>query len=135
MDDCIFCKIVKGDIPCAKVYEDDRFLGLLDIMPVNKGHVLVIPKEHHENMWVMPKDLLGEMFGVVRDVGKAVKNATDCYYVNVNVMGIDVPHAHIHLIPRHKDDGLELWPQGKYAEGEMEEWRKKIADALGGNAE
>jgi len=127
---CIFCKIIAGEIPCAKVYEDDEFLAMLDIGPVNKGHTLVIPKEHHENIWVMPKELLCRMAGVVQDVGKAVKKATDCYYVNVNVMGIDVPHAHIHLIPRHKDDGLELWPQGKYKEGEMEESAKKIRSAL-----
>ncbi len=127
---CIFCKIVAGDVPSAKVYEDEKFLAFLDIGPVNKGHTLVIPKEHHEDIWTMPKEMLGNMMAVVQDVGKAVKKATDCYYVNVNVMGIDVPHAHIHLIPRHKDDGLELWPTGKYEEGEMEGWRRKIEEEL-----
>ena len=130
MDDCVFCKIVKGDIPCAKVYEDEKFIGFIDIGPVNKGHTLVISKEHHDNIWVMPTELLKEMIAVVQKVGKAVKKATDCYYVNVNVMGIDVLHAHIHLIPRHKDDGLKIWPPGKYAEGEIEEWRKKVEQAL-----
>lgn len=130
MDDCIFCKIVKGEIPSTKVYEDEHFLAMLDIGPVNRGHTLVIPKKHYADIWVMPKELLGKMMGVVQDVGKAVKKATDCYYVNVNVMGIDVPHAHIHLIPRHKDDGLQLWPQGKYEEGEMAEWQTKLKEAL-----
>jgi histidine triad (HIT) family protein len=130
MDDCIFCKIINGEIPSAKVYEDEKFLAFLEIRPVNNGHVLVIPKDHHKNIWVMPPELLGKMMGAVQKVGSAVKEATNCHYVNVTVMGVDIDHAHIHLIPRHKDDGLEFWPQHDYKEGEMNEFKEKIASRL-----
>jgi histidine triad (HIT) family protein len=129
-EDCIFCKIIKGEIPCSKIYENEKVLAFLDIGPVNKGHVIVIPKEHHETVFVTPDDLLGEMMIVVKKIGTAVKSAFDADFVNVLVYGLDVAHAHIHVIPRYHDDGIPVWPQGKYGDGEMQECAEKIVNFL-----
>ena len=135
MDDCIFCKIVKGDIPCSKVYEDDKVLAFLDIGPVNKGHALVIPKEHYETILDIPDDLLKEVIVVVKKVTKAVKQGVNADGINVlqsnyKPAGQLVPHAHFHIIPRLSSDGLEHWPQGKYEDKEMDEIQEKIVKEL-----
>lgn len=133
--DCIFCKIVKGEIPCSKIYEDEQVLAFLDIGPVNKGHTLVTLKKHYETILDIPDEILQKMIVVVKKVSKAVMKATNAGGFNVamnnyKIGGQDVPHAHFHIMPRHSNDGLKLWSQGKYEEGEMEEVRKKIADEL-----
>ena len=135
MEDCIFCKIIKGEIPCTKVYEDDNVLAFLDIGPVNKGHTLVIPKEHHETLLDMPDELLAEVAKATKNVSKAVKEAMEINGFNVlqsnyKVSGQLVPHYHIHIIPRLETDGLKHWPQGKYEEGEAEQVAEKIKKAL-----
>ena len=135
MVDCIFCKIVKGEIPSAKLYEDDNVYAFLDIGPVHKGHSLVIPKKHYEDMFDVPGELLGKQIQAVQRVAAAVKKATGCDGVNIaqsngKAAGQVVPHIHFHIMPRYLDDGLRMWPQGKYAEGEMEKYRDKIAKAI-----
>ncbi|MFH1064311.1 MAG: HIT family protein [Candidatus Woesearchaeota archaeon] len=135
MNDCIFCKILNGEIPCVKVYEDSEVLAFLDIAPNNKGHTLVITKEHHETMLDTPDELLSKLVVAVKKVGLGVYQATGSKGFNVaqnnyKVAGQLVPHIHFHIIPRNEDDGFEFWPQGKYGEGEMEEWRNKIVEAL-----
>jgi len=135
MTDCIFCKIIKGEIPCSKIYEDEKILSFLDIMPANKGHTLVIPKEHYETILDMPDDLLKEMFVLTKKISKAVMNGTkaDGFNIGINTKeaaGQVVMHAHLHIIPRFKDDGLKPWPQGKYQEGEAEEIKEKIVNFL-----
>ncbi len=126
MDNCIFCKIVKGQIPSSKVYEDTKFLGFLDINPVHKGHVLIIPKKHHRWVWDMTLDESKEAMPVAQRVAKAVQAATKCDLVVMTVVGDEVEHAHIHLIPKFRGDGLKFWPSGKYEEGEMEQYKDKI---------
>ena len=130
MENCIFCKIVGGAIPAAKVYEDKEILAFLDISPVNKGHVLVIPKKHHRWVWDIPTAESSRMMPVVQKLAKAVQKATSCDLVVMTVVGDAVEHAHIHLIPKFNGDGLKLWPQGKYNEGEMEQYRHKVEQAL-----
>ena len=135
MEDCIFCKIIKGEIPCTKIYEDDKVFSFLDIGPVNKGHALVMPKEHHETLLDMPKELLCEVSKAVQKVSKAVKEGTGCggfciEQNNFKVSGQLVPHYHVHIMPRLETDGLKHWPQGKYGEGEAEQIAEKIRKSL-----
>jgi histidine triad (HIT) family protein len=130
MDNCVFCKIVKGEIPSSKVYEDQNFFAFLDIGPVNKGHVLLIPKKHYRWLWDLPLDTAKEALPLSSKLAKAVQKATGCDLVVMTVVGDEVPHAHIHLIPKFRNDGLKIWPSGKYGEGEMEGYRKKIEQAL-----
>jgi len=135
MTDCIFCKIIAGDIPCAKVYEDDDTLAFLDIAPNNKGHTLVVSKKHYETILDTPDDMLCRIISAVKKVAAAVKKGTGCGGFNVTqnnyrIAGQLVPHIHFHIIPRIEGDEFKFWPQGKYEEGEMEKWRAKIAKEL-----
>src|SRR3989344_1823292 len=125
MNECIFCKIVKGEIPSSKIYENDKVLAFLDIGPVNKGHTLVIPKEHYTNIYDIPEDILKEVVTAAKKISKAIKKGVNADGININQSndssaGQVVMHIHFHIIPRFRDDGLKLWPQNKYNEGEME---------------
>ena len=133
---CIFCKIVKGEILCAKVYEDDEILSFLDIMPSNKGHLLVIPKQHFETFTDIPAETAGSMAVVAQNLAKAVKRATGCDGYNVlmntgKAAGQVVMHAHLHIMPKFESDGWKFeWPQEKYKEKEIDEWRENIKNSL-----
>ncbi|MEI7497691.1 MAG: HIT domain-containing protein [Candidatus Falkowbacteria bacterium] len=126
MDNCIFCKIVAGEIPSAKVYEDDKVLAFLDINPVNYGHALIIPKAHHQMMPDVPDDLLAYCFVKAKELMVKIKTALGADFVSVSVAGTEIPHFHIHLIPRYYDDGLHSWPMKKYEEGKINEIVDKI---------
>jgi len=97
MENCIFCKIVKGEIPAHKVYEDENFLAVLDIHPQSPGHVQVIPKEHYRWVWDVPN--VGEYFEVVRKIAKAQQKAFGTDSIIAKIVGEEVPHAHIWVIP------------------------------------
>ncbi len=117
--DCIFCKIVAGEIPCFKVYETDQILGFLDIGPVNKGHALVIPKVHYKNIWDIPAELGSEILSAAQIAGDAIVKATGADGLNLimnnnEAAGQLVFHAHVHLIPRFNNDGLKHWGQNQY---------------------
>lgn len=117
--DCIFCKIVRGEIPCSKVYESETCLAFLDIAPVNKGHALVLPKAHHPTIWDTPAELGSGLMDALGAVSTAVRKATGADGVNVMQNNLEaagqlVPHLHFHVIPRFEDDGLELWAQAQY---------------------
>lgn len=99
MEDCIFCKIVAGQIPCQKVWEDESYLAFLDIKPLTSGHTLVIPKKHYHWLWEV-EDYGGYM-KKVREVALLLKQKYQAEWIEVKVIGIDVPHAHVHLIPHH----------------------------------
>ncbi|MDD5291165.1 MAG: HIT family protein [Patescibacteria group bacterium] len=133
--DCIFCKIIAGEIPSFKVYEDENVLAFLDIAPVNPGHTLVVPKKHYENMEEILEAELCKLTVVIKKIGKAVKDSLGAEGYNITenngpVAGQIVPHLHFHVIPRRQDDGLKLWPQEKYGEGEAEEIVKKIKNGI-----
>ncbi|MDD5086257.1 MAG: HIT family protein [Candidatus Nanoarchaeia archaeon] len=135
MDECIFCKIIKSEIPCNKIYEDEKFFAFLDIAPVNKGHTLVIPKKHYKNLLDMPEEEIKGYMEAVKKVSDAVMKGVDADGISISISnekaaGQVVMHAHIHVIPRFDDDGLKLWPQGKYEEGESEKTREKIVNYL-----
>lgn len=95
----IFSKIVSGEIPCYKVAENDKFLAFLDIQPLVKGHVLVIPKVEVDYIFDLDDELLSEMIVFSKVVSHKIKSSIDCKRVGVTVIGLEVPHAHIHLIP------------------------------------
>lgn len=99
MEDCIFCKIVAGEIPALKVYEDDHVLAFLDISPVNEGHTLVIPKTHIPEFQDVESALYIEVMKVAQKLAKALKNSVPAKRVGLAVVGFDVPHTHIHVIP------------------------------------
>lgn len=130
---CVFCQIIKGEIPCTKIYEDDRVLAFLDISPVNKGHTLVIPKEHYKTLTDTPDYILQELAVTTKRLAQAVKRGVkaDAFNLGLNngrIAGQIVPHVHFHIIPRFKDDGLVHWPSKKYKEGEMEEVARAIRE-------
>ena len=95
----IFTQIVNGNIPCYKVGENDKFLAFLDIMPLRKGHVLVIPKLEIDYLFDLDDDLLGDMMVFSKSIAKKIKSAFPCNRIGVSVIGLEVPHAHIHLVP------------------------------------
>jgi histidine triad (HIT) family protein len=117
--DCIFCKIVKGQIPCAKLYEDAQVLAFLDIAPVTPGHALVIPKAHYPDLFALPDELGAALLAAKKRVGRALLRAMGATGLNVQQnnapsAGQVVFHAHYHLIPRRAGDGLLLWPGTPY---------------------
>lgn len=129
--DCIFCRIVAGEIPAEKIYEDDHTIVFLDIAPCNPGHSLVIAKEHYENMEATPEELLYKIISAVKKVGVALKKGlgVEGYNIHVNndpIAGQVVPHLHFHVIPRVAGDEHKLWKQGMYQEGEMQAVAQKI---------
>ena len=95
----LFSRIVAGEIPCHKIAEDDRFLAFLDIMPLAEGHTLVIPKLEVDRYFDLPDDLLSGITLFTRDVALQLERAIPCERVGVAVIGLEVPHAHVHLIP------------------------------------
>ena len=103
MENCIFCKIVKGEIPSHKVYEDENFFAFLDINPQSPGHVQVIPKEHFRWVWDVPN--VGEYFEVVRKIAKAEQKAFDTEWILSKIIGDEVTHAHIWVYPNDKVKG------------------------------
>ena len=136
MEDCIFCKIVRGEIPSAKVLENEKVLAFLDINPVSKGHTLVIPKIHYGTYPEMPADVLAALGEALQKIGRAVKSQLDFAGFNIllnndRAAGQLIDHSHFHLVPRNVADGVMDWPPVRpYAEGEMETVRAALADAL-----
>ncbi|HEY4512866.1 MAG TPA: HIT family protein [Candidatus Paceibacterota bacterium] len=133
--DCIFCKIVKGEIPSCKIYEDSDTLAFLDIAPVNPGHTLVIPKEHFENLYTLPDETLAGLILTAKKIAQAIKKGIGADGVNIGMNneksgGQVIFHAHLHIIPRIEGDGLKLWPQKSYKEGEAESVAEKIKESL-----
>ena len=105
--DCIFCKIVKGEIESKKVYEDDNFFGILDNNPISEGHTLIIPKKHFETILDLPTELYSECFDMLKKSGKTLMEQIQADGFNVinnnfSVAGQIVPHLHFHIIPRRK---------------------------------
>ncbi len=135
MSDCIFCKIVRGELPATKVYEDADTFAFLTIQPTNTGHTLVIPKVHAANVFEATPELWGKVQETVRKVASAVEKGVAADGVNINSnnrehAGQQVDHIHIHIIPRFKNDGLTLFPHHDRREDEGEPVAAKIRAAL-----
>ncbi len=135
-NDCIFCKIIAGQIPATKIYEDKVVLVFLDIGPVSDGHTLVIPRQHFENLHDCPPEVLGEVGSRLGKIAKAVSKAvnSDGYNVlcnNGKVAGQLVGHLHFHIIPRKAGDGVfDRWPAYKYPQGKIEKLAEQIRQLL-----
>ena len=126
MSNCIFCKIVKKEIPCHKIYEDEKFLAFLDIKPIDDGHLLIIPKEHIVWMQDASDETISEIFKLTKKLMLALRNGLSCDYVQLGVVGNEVPHFHIHLMPRYFSKVFPNLPTKEYKNGEQEELVKKI---------
>lgn len=131
MEDCIFCKIISGAIPCMKIYEDEYTLAFLDIARDVDGHILVIPKVHVTSIYDCNTDTLHHLMDTVKKV--SVHCIHSCGYEGVNLLnasgisaGQSVPHFHIHLIPRKADDSIDAWPQFHGGEKSLEEMFDKL---------
>ena len=123
----IFTKIINGEIPAFKIYEDDKFLAFLDINPVAEGHTLVVPKQEVDYLFDLDDNLLAEMMIFAKKIATAQKKAIECKRVGVLVVGTEVPHAHIHLIPFKQESQMSLSaPKLKFTEEEMKEIQEKI---------
>ncbi|MBU9720720.1 MULTISPECIES: HIT family protein [Bacillaceae] len=134
--DCIFCKIKSGDIPAAQVYEDDKVLAFLDISQVTKGHTLVIPKKHEENVFELSEETSTALFSAVPKIARALKAAYEPVGLNIlnnngEEAGQSVFHYHLHLIPRYgKGDGYgAVWHDhsSKYTNDQLQEMAKEVA--------
>ena len=109
-ENCIFCKIVNNEIPSTKVYEDGDFLAFVDIKPMLDGHLLLIPKKHIVWMQDSEDEMIAQIFILTKKLMLAIKNGIGCDFVQVSVVGQEMPHFHIHLIPRYLNDGLPNFP-------------------------
>ncbi len=104
----IFSKIIAGDIPSYKIAENEKFFAFLDIFPLREGHVLVVPKTEADNLFDLPQDYLQEILLFAKPIAKAIEAAFDCNRCGISVIGLEVPHAHIHLIPINSANDLNF---------------------------
>jgi histidine triad (HIT) family protein len=134
-DDCVFCRIIAGEVPAHLVLDDEEFVAFLDARPVFKGHVLVVPRRHYVTLADLPVPAVGPLFERVRLLSAAIPAALGAQGTFValnNVVSQSVPHLHVHVVPRTKGDGLRgfFWPRGRYAsEEEASQYARRIADA------
>lgn len=136
MEQCIFCKIIAGEIPSSAIYEDEEFKAILDISPASKGHALILPKQHYANLYELPEELCGKAMKLAKRLAGHMTEKLNCDGFNLvqnngEVAGQTVFHFHLHLIPRYKDgDNKDLltWRHLSYRDGEAAE----LAAALSG---
>jgi histidine triad (HIT) family protein len=135
--ECIFCKMVKKQIPVALVHEDDSTFAFLDINPIAKGHTLVVTKKHYENLLATDKNDLKVLIETIQKVSAAIVKAMGAEGFNVlmntgEVAGQLIPHVHFHVVPRFKDDNVPIGnaPRGKYEENEIQEIMEKIRNEI-----
>lgn len=127
----IFSKIVAGEIPCYKIAENDKFFAFFDISPLVPGHTLVIPKKEEDYIFDISDADLAEMTVFAKKIAVAIKKAFPCKKVGMAVIGLEVPHAHIHLVPMQKEGDLDFRRKKMHpAEEQFKEWQKKIVDNL-----
>ena len=126
MNNCIFCKIVAGEIPSYTVYEDDKTKAFLDIKPVAKGHLLLITKKHYAQFENLPSADLAYVFKIAQKIRPVLKESLGAKYVVMTVAGDEIDHFHIQFVPRRADDGLTNWPPSKLTEDTAEELVKVL---------
>lgn len=131
-EDCIFCKIANGQIPSNSIYEDEDFNVILDVSPASKGHALILPKMHFDNAYHMDEDVAKKVFPLASKLARSMKEALHCDGINIlqnneEAAGQTVFHFHMHLIPRYKDDDVDVtWKQHT----SIDEEQKKISEQI-----
>lgn len=127
----IFSKIIAGEIPSYKIAENDKFFAFLDIFPLREGHVLVVPKTEVDNLFDLPETYLGELLVFAQPIAKAIEKAFDCNRCGISVIGLEVPHAHIHLVPINAANDLNFTQSKPKASDEsLRKVQEKILAAL-----
>jgi histidine triad (HIT) family protein len=136
MSDCIFCKIINGDIPSATIYENEEFKVILDRFPANEGHVLILPKKHFSNIFDIDPQLAGRLFVLATKIAREMKNVLGFEHLNVmqnngTVAGQTVFHFHLHLVPRYENDGITIaYKPMDLTDTQIENMRKKLETNL-----
>jgi len=135
MENCIFCKIIAGEIPSLRFYEDDAVVAFLDIQPANPGHALIVTKKHYPTMGETPDAELGRLFAAAKKVGLAAAAAVAAPGFNIivnngTVAGQIIPHVHVHAIPRFEDDGHQHWAKRSVPEEKMKAIAVQLQAAL-----
>jgi len=136
VNDCVFCKIIAGEIPCRKIFENEKVFAFLDIGPVSDGHTLVVPRAHYEKLHECPEEVLAELSNCLGKIAPAVVGAagTEAYNVlcnNGRAAGQLVEHVHFHIIPRREGDGVfSRWAAYEYEQGKADVIVKKICERL-----
>jgi histidine triad (HIT) family protein len=129
--DTLFTKIIKGEIPCYKIAENDRFFAFLDISPLAKGHTLVVPKVQNDYIFALDDDTIAGMMVFAKKVALAIQQNIPCQRIGVAVIGLEVPHAHIHLVPITKEGDLNFTnPRCKLTDEEFKEIAAKISASI-----
>lgn len=127
----IFSKIIRGDIPSYKVKEDDKFFAFLDVMPLREGHVLVVPKVERDKFFDMEDDYLSELLVFAKPIARAIEKAFPCNRCGLSVIGLEVPHAHLHLIPINSANDLNFnQPKLHVGEAQLKDAQQKILAQL-----
>jgi histidine triad (HIT) family protein len=123
----IFSKIIAGEISSYKIAENEKFFAFLDVFPLREGHVLVIPKKEIDNLFDLPEDFLSEILVFAQPIAKAIEKAFQCNRCGISVIGLEVPHAHIHLIPINSSNDLNFTqPKPRAADDDLQKVQEKI---------
>jgi histidine triad (HIT) family protein len=128
MEECVFCKIIKKELPSYSVFEDENYIAFFDIRPLNPGHTLVLPKGHFRWIWDVPET--GKYFEIVTKIAKTLQKTMKTEWIAADVAGMAVPHAHVHLVPRFPQDGHEVFVNGKKVKTIPPEQMKTIAETI-----
>lgn len=129
----IFSKIIAGEIPCYKIAETDKFIAFLDIFPLQKGHTLVVPKIEVDKIFDVPDEYLAELLLFAKPIAKAIESCVPCNRVNMVTVGLEVPHAHVHLIPINATNDMNFANKKlQFSKDEFEAIRLEITNAMKG---
>lgn len=127
----IFSKIIRGEIPSYKIAEDEKFFAFLDIYPLRQGHVLVIPKTEVDNLFDLGEDDLSQILVFAQPIAKAIEKAFPCNRCGISVIGLEVPHAHVHLVPINSSNDLNfMQPKPKASDKDLQAAQQKILSFL-----
>ena len=127
----IFSRIIAGEIPCYKIAENDKYFAFLDIFPMREGHVLVVPKNETDKIFDLPDDLLSGLLLFAKPIAKAIEQSFPCNRCGISVVGLEVPHVHVHLVPIDSADDLNFTrPKLKLTEDRLKSVQQKIVAAL-----
>ena len=135
-DDCIFCRLANGDIPTNALYEDDIVKAIFDLSPASMGHVIILTKEHFDDLFSIDEETASHVFKVATKLAKAIKEALNCDGMNIlqnngEIAGQTVFHFHMHIIPRYAGDNVKFaWNHGKISEDDIKDLTKKIQNEL-----